>query len=83
MKKIVNVHEAKTHLSKILERVERGEEVVVARAHKPVARLVLYRRRPVKLGDWNLGLQVAPDWDGADVNRVVAELFDGRGGDPD
>ena len=35
----VNVHEAKTHLSRLLERVERGEEVVIARAGKPVARL--------------------------------------------
>jgi len=36
----VNVHEAKTHLSRLLERVERGEEVVIARAGKPIARLV-------------------------------------------
>lgn len=36
----VNVHEAKTHLSRLLERVERGEEVVIARAGKPVAKLV-------------------------------------------
>ena len=40
MDKIVNVHEAKTHLSKILERVERGEEIVIARHGKPVARVV-------------------------------------------
>lgn len=36
----VNVHEAKTHLSRLLERVERGEEVTIARAGKPVAKLV-------------------------------------------
>lgn len=36
----VNVHEAKTHLSRLLLRVARGEEVVIARAGKPVARLV-------------------------------------------
>ncbi len=36
----VNVHEAKTHLSRLLERVERGQEIVIARAGKPVARLV-------------------------------------------
>lgn len=35
----VNVHEAKTHLSRLLERVEAGEEVVIARAGTPVARL--------------------------------------------
>lgn len=37
---IVNVQEAKTRLSELLARVERGEEFVVARAGKPVARLV-------------------------------------------
>jgi prevent-host-death family protein len=36
----VNVHTAKTHLSRLLERVERGEEIVIARAGSPVARLV-------------------------------------------
>ena len=36
----VNVHEAKTHLSRLLDAVERGEDVVIARAGKPVARLV-------------------------------------------
>ena len=41
----VNIHEAKTHLSKLLERVSMGEEVVIARAGTPVAKLV-----PVKSG---------------------------------
>lgn len=36
----VNVHEAKTHLSKLLVRVAQGEEVIIARVGKPVARLV-------------------------------------------
>lgn len=39
----VNVHEAKTHLSKLLGRVEAGEEIVVARAGRPIARLVPHR----------------------------------------
>ena len=47
---IVNVHHAKTHLSKLLERVAAGEEVVIARAGHPVARLVPFNpeepRRP-------------------------------------
>ncbi|MCY3957539.1 MAG: type II toxin-antitoxin system prevent-host-death family antitoxin [Chloroflexi bacterium] len=42
---MVNVHEAKTHLSRLLARVEAGEEVTIARNGKPVARLVRYRRR--------------------------------------
>jgi prevent-host-death family protein len=40
MMKQVNVHEAKTHLSRLLEEVQSGREVVIARAGKPVARLV-------------------------------------------
>ena len=39
-KTMVNVHEAKTHFSKLLARVEKGERITVARAGKPVARLV-------------------------------------------
>ena len=38
--KTVNVHEAKTNLSDLLKKVEAGEEVIIARAGKPVARLV-------------------------------------------
>ncbi len=41
----VNVHEAKTHLSRLLARVEAGEEVVITRNGKPVARLVSAERR--------------------------------------
>ena len=45
----VNVHEAKTHLSRLLIRVEAGEEIVIARSGKPVARLVAHRgARPVR-----------------------------------
>jgi prevent-host-death family protein len=40
----VTVHQAKTHLSRLLERVEAGEEVVIARGRTPVARLVPVRR---------------------------------------
>ncbi len=40
MATIVNVHEAKTHLSRLLERVRQGEEIIVAKAGKPVAKLL-------------------------------------------
>lgn len=36
----VNIHEAKTHFSKLLARVEKGERITVARAGKPIARLI-------------------------------------------
>ena len=41
----VNVHEAKTHLSRLLKQVEAGEEVTIARNGKPVARLVSIKKR--------------------------------------
>ena len=45
----VNVHEAKTHLSRLLMKVEAGEEIVIARSGKPVARLVAHQEsRPVR-----------------------------------
>lgn len=45
----VNVHEAKTHLSRLLVKVEAGEEIVIARSGKPVARLVAHQdSRPVR-----------------------------------
>lgn len=42
----VNVHEAKTHLSRLLERVAAGEEVVIAKSGRPVARLIAYGEKP-------------------------------------
>ena len=52
---VINVHDAKTHFSKFLARVEAGEEIIVSRAGKPVAKLVPFvdpakpRRKP---GRW-------------------------------
>ncbi len=49
--KQVNIHDAKTHLSKLVEEVERGEEIVIARAGNPVARLVgLRKSKGIELG---------------------------------
>ena len=42
----VNIHEAKTHLSQLLERVQAGEEITIAKAGKPIARLSAIRERP-------------------------------------
>lgn len=52
MTKSVNVHEAKTHLSRLLDEVSRGEEIVIARAGVPVARLISETRRPRQLGQY-------------------------------
>ena len=72
----VNVHEAKTHLSRLLERVEAGEEVVIARAGRPIARLVPYRRlaAPRTPGIWQGQVTIAPDFDA--INDEIADLFE-------
>ena len=42
----VNIHEAKTHLSRLLERVQNGEEITIAKAGKPIATLTAIRQPP-------------------------------------
>jgi prevent-host-death family protein len=44
----VNIHEAKTHLSQLLSRVLGGEEIIIAKSGKPVARLVPISTRPAR-----------------------------------
>lgn len=50
MSEIVNVHEAKTHLSRLLERVRAGEEIIIAKSGEPYARLVPLERQGRELG---------------------------------
>ena len=78
MDKPVNIHEAKTHLSRLIERVEAGEEITLARAGRPVARIVPYapRRQPRKPGLLEGRITLAPDWDSAEVNAEIADMFD-------
>jgi prevent-host-death family protein len=73
----VNTHEAKTHLSRLLERVANGEEIVIAKAGKPVAKLVPYTetQEPRKLGTWTGKVWLAPDWDSTETNSEIEKLF--------
>ncbi len=58
----INIHEAKTHLSRFLVRVEEGEEIIIARAGKPVARLIpMDRRRDRRCFGADQGLFEVPD----------------------
>ena len=79
MDKAVNIHEAKTHLSRLVERVEAGEEITLARAGRPVARLVPYvsRRVPRTPGSLKGRIWFADDWDSPEVNAEIADLFEG------
>jgi prevent-host-death family protein len=73
----VNIHEAKTHLSKLVDRAASGEEIVIARAGKPVAKLVPYLepREPRKPGALKGQIWIAPDFDEED-EEIIA-LFEG------
>jgi prevent-host-death family protein len=44
----VNIHEAKTHLSRLLERVQNGEEITIAKAGKPIATLTAIHEQPAR-----------------------------------
>lgn len=72
----VNIHEAKTHLSKLLERVSLGEEVIIAKAGKPVAKLVpiLAERPRFRLGSAK-GEFVVPDDFNDPLPKEIEDLF--------
>ena len=64
--KIINIQNAKTHLSKLLEEAAMGEDVVIAKAGKPIARLVPFKKQeqPRKLGALAGQVVELPDcWD--------------------
>jgi len=76
--KQVNIHQAKTHLSRLIERVRAGEEVVIAKGGEPVARLVPFpRRQPRRLGTLKGRIWVAPDFNAALPDDLMAG-FEGR-----
>ncbi len=76
---IVNVHEAKTHLSRILERVAAGEEVIIAKAGKPVAKLVPLREGKRQPGSLKGRIRVGADFD-APLPEALQKAFMGAGG---
>jgi len=60
----VNIHEAKTHLSRLVDRAEAGEEIVIARAGRPAARLVAARPRGERpLGTFRGRIAIGDDFD--------------------
>jgi len=79
MSTIVNVHQAKTHLSRLLDEVAAGAEVVIAKAGKPVARLVPLEPvvRKKKLGLLQGRISVPDDFD-APLPPEILKDFEGR-----
>jgi prevent-host-death family protein len=72
----VNIHEAKTHLSRLLERVAMGEEVIIAKAGTPVAKLVPLKVRPTRrvLGSAK-GEFTVPDDFNDPLPKEIEDLF--------
>jgi len=73
-----NIHEAKTHLSRLLERVEEGEELIISRAGKPVAKLVPIGQAAVPRtpGLWRGRVVIHDDFD--ELPDPVATAFSGH-----
>ncbi|MGS2808070.1 type II toxin-antitoxin system Phd/YefM family antitoxin [Nocardia sp. MW-W600-9] len=73
-----NIHDAKTNLSRIIERVEQGEEIVISRAGTPVAKVVPLTRRVNRTGRGSLRgrLELSPGWDSPETNAEIARDFD-------
>ena len=72
---IANIHEAKTQLSRLVERALEGEEVIIARAGKPAVRLVPIREsdKPRRGGQWKGKVRIAEDFN--DLPEDIARSF--------
>jgi prevent-host-death family protein len=72
-----NIHEAKTQLSRILERVEHGEEVIISRAGHPIAKVVPLPTTRRRTGGGSLAgrISYADDWDSEETNTQIADDF--------
>ncbi len=79
MSTIINIHDAKTHLSRIVDDVAAGAEVIIAKAGKPMARLVPLepKVRAKKLGQLKGRIEVPDDFNAPLPPEVLAD-FEGR-----
>lgn len=75
----VNIHDAKTHFSRLIDQVAEGQEIVIARAGRPVARLVPYVERgvPRRLGLMAGQFSVPADFDSLGAEEIL-RIFEGR-----
>jgi len=70
----VNIHEAKTHLSRLLEAVEKGEDIIIARAGQPIATLTAYKPPRNKIAP--PGSMKGQIWMADDFDAPLDDLFD-------
>ena len=74
---IQNIHQAKTNFSGLVERVQRGEEIVIGKAGKPVAKLIPFESTvaPRRGGQWHGRVKIAADFD--ELPAELAAAFSG------
>ena len=77
----VNIHDAKTHLSRLVERVAKGETVIIAKAGKPMVKLVPLEQTDVdtsrRLGGLEGRFKIPDDFDTMMADEI-AEMFNGK-----
>ena len=75
---IQNIHQAKTNFSRLVERVRCGEEIVIAKAGKPVAKLIAYQETGAarRGGQWRGRVKIAADFD--ELPAELTDAFSGR-----
>jgi prevent-host-death family protein len=73
----VNIHHAKTHLSRLIEQALAGEEVVIARAGKPVVKLTPIERKKPILGSARGSFELPEGWDDPMTEEELSEWYDG------
>ena len=75
----INIHSARTQLSKLIEAAERGEEIIIARAGKPVAKLVaLQNQRPTRKAGSMKGLFEVPENFFDPLPKEILDAFEGK-----
>ncbi len=75
---VFNVHDAKTHLSRLLDRVAQGEEIIIAKSGRPVAKLVRVTTEPRRPGRLKGRIHVGTDFDEPLPEEILA-AFRGEG----
>lgn len=73
----VNIHHAKTHLSKLIQQAEDGEEVIIARAGKPAVKLVPVAKKSKRriIGSARGKIWISDDFNSPETNKEIEDLF--------
>ena len=71
----VNIHEAKTHLSRLIEQAVVGEDIVIAKAGRPLVRLVRLEAAKPVLGSAKGQFRLKKGWDDPFTSEEIADLF--------